>query len=359
MRDDTRATDDDLEDDFEDGADDEFDDDDEFGADEEQDQDWHSSREPLRARWDPAEVDDTQHRGPRPDRGAKRQSVVGRFVSAYGWRAYALPILLIITVLVLTDAVRAIGASAPASNGAAAVAPSASPPASTAASPPGTGNYAAAIPTGVLPEGGPFAVEGKNSWRRIPGTTQQVGQGTQQTFNYTIDVEDGIDTTSLGGDQAIATMIDQTLGNPKSWTKDQKYAFRRVDPNSKSPDFRISLTSQMSARKACGFDIPIDASCYNQGLGRVVLNVARWTRGALPFEGDVGSYRQYQINHEVGHAIGFKQHAPCDVDGGLAPVMMQQTFGTANNDIAKLDPAGVVPMDGKKCHFNAWPYPRG
>jgi hypothetical protein len=29
--------------------------------------------------------------------------------------------------------------------------------------------------------------------------------------------------------------------------------------------------------------------------------------------------------------------------------MMQQTFGTANNDIAKLDPEGVVPMDGKEC----------
>jgi uncharacterized protein DUF3152 len=39
--------------------------------------------------------------------------------------------------------------------------------------------------------------------------------------------------------------------------------------------------------------------------------------------------------------------------------MMQQTFGTANNDIAALDPRGVVPMDGKICHFNPWPYPRG
>ena len=38
--------------------------------------------------------------------------------------------------------------------------------------------------------------------------------------------------------------------------------------------------------------------------------------------------------------------------------MMQQTFGTANNDIAQLDPEGVVPMNGKTCRFNPWPYPR-
>ncbi|HEY5854374.1 MAG TPA: DUF3152 domain-containing protein [Aldersonia sp.] len=38
--------------------------------------------------------------------------------------------------------------------------------------------------------------------------------------------------------------------------------------------------------------------------------------------------------------------------------MMQQTFGTANNDIAQLDPQAVVPMDGKVCRFNPWPFPR-
>ncbi|HWT47362.1 MAG TPA: DUF3152 domain-containing protein, partial [Mycobacterium sp.] len=89
---------------------------------------------------------------------------------------------------------------------------------------------------------------------------------------------------------------------------------------------------------------------------RVFINETRWVRGAVPFEGDVGSYRQYVINHEVGHAIGYVHHEPCEQQGGLAPVMMQQTFSTSNDDAAKFDP-DVVKADGKTCRFNPWPYP--
>ncbi|MFC9894071.1 DUF3152 domain-containing protein [Nocardia sp. NPDC127579] len=314
------------------------------------------SHQPLRARWDPTAPADGKNRAHRPGRVVKKQSRLGRFVSTYGWRAYALPVLAVVTVLVVVDAVR--GGSEPVS-GANPGFGALSPRAATAGiigAPPGDGQFPTDLPTGALPQGGAFTDAGAGTWRVIPGQAE-VGADAATVFTYTVEIEDGIDTSGIGGDVAVATMVDSTLANPKSWAHDKKFGFRRIDQG--KPDFRISLTSRQTTRKSCGFDIPIDSSCYNADAGRVLLSEVRWVRGALAYEGDIGSYRQYQINHEVGHAIGYHEHQPCETDGGLAPIMMQQTFGTKNNDIAALDPFGVVPMDGKRCRFNPWPYPRG
>ncbi|NMN96019.1 DUF3152 domain-containing protein [Antrihabitans stalactiti] len=317
------------------------------------------THQPLRAQWDPTTRADGKTRPQRPERRTKKQSRVGRFVTTYGWRAYAIPFLAILTVVVGYDAIRNVTDSVEGLDdpGFGILSTNTKGSATIGAPPPGSGKFAANIPTGALPDGGPFTEAGAGTWHIVLGGTNQVGAGQEHVFTYTVEVEDGTDTSSFGGDESFARMVDLTLANPKSWTKDPRFAFRRIDQG--QPDFRVSLTTQMTTRQACGYDIPLDTSCYNQGMGRVVLNEARWVRGAIAFDGDIGSYRQYQINHEVGHAIGYEQHQPCDVDGGLAPIMMQQSFGTANNDIATLDPEGVVPMDGKVCRFNPWPYPRG
>ncbi|MFI5777737.1 DUF3152 domain-containing protein [Nocardia sp. NPDC051570] len=311
------------------------------------------SHQPLRARWDPTAPDDSRAR-PRPDREAPPQSALGRFVSAYGWRAYALPVLFVITVLVVLDAVKG-GGTTHGASGPGRLSQRA--PGIFGAPPKGDTKFSGDLPTGTLPDGGQFAETAAGTWHLVPGTSAQVGAPQAHVFTYTVEVEDGADTTGFGGDAAVAKMVDATLSNPKSWIHDPAFGFRRID--SGTPDFRISLTSRQTTKSACGFEIPIDSSCYNSDLDRVVLSEVRWVRGAVSFEGDIGSYRQYQINHEVGHAIGYHEHQPCETDGALAPVMMQQTFGTRNNDIAALDPEGVVPMDGKKCRFNPWPYPIG
>ncbi len=315
------------------------------------------SRQPLRARWDPTAATDNNRRAPRPDRPVKKQSALGRFVSTYGWRAYALPVLLVVTALVLVDAVRggpgvAVDAEQPGFGSF-----SAPTEGGVIGAPPGDGAFPADLPTGALPEGGPFTEAGAKDWRVVGGTSPEVGAGAEYRFTYTVEIENGVDTSGFGGDASVARMVDSTLANPKSWVHDPKFAFRRID--SGTPDFRVSLTSRQTIREACGFEIPIDSSCYNASLDRVLLSEARWVRGALAYDGDIGSYRQYLVNHEVGHAIGYHQHQPCETDGGLAPIMMQQTFGTDNDAIAALDPNGVVPMDGKSCRFNPWPYPRG
>ncbi len=328
-------------------------------------------REPLRAQRDPLAEDAGRARANRDDRRQwPKQSGLGRFVATYGWRAYALPILAVVTVLVL---VQTVTAQRPAETAAEAVDAVQAPPTIGSqgteiigAPPRGLTQFDVNLPTGILPEGGPFTEAGEKTFRTVPGSDPQVGQGTAKAFRYTIEVEDGIDTAGYGGDDGFARMVTQTLSNPKSWTHNPQFAFVRVDDSSPTPpDFRVTLTSPMTVREGCGYEIEIEASCYNPSFfplsggdtePRVFLNEARWVRGAVPFQGDVGSYRQYLINHEVGHALGYQHHEPCDRNGALAPIMMQQTFSTANNDLAKFDPEWVK-ADGKVCRFNPWPYP--
>lgn len=294
----------------------------------------------------------------------RKQSWLGRFVSTYGWRAYALPALAVLTIVVVYQTMT--GTSAPAQmeeEGPVQGPPTIGAP-STAiigAPPKGLTQFDANLPTGILPDGGAFTEAGAKTWHVVPGTTPQVGEGTAKVFTYTVEVEDGVDTTSFGGDDGFARMVSETLANPKSWTHNPQFGFVRVDDTAaEPPDFRVSLSSPMTVREGCGYDIQLEASCYNPAYldsqPRVFVNEARWVRGAVPFQGDVGSYRQYLINHEVGHAIGYQRHESCGANGELAPVMMQQTFSTNNNDAARFDPETVKP-DGKTCRFNPWPYP--
>ncbi|WP_414685229.1 DUF3152 domain-containing protein [Mycobacterium sp.] len=322
-------------------------------------------REPLRAQRDPLADDSGRVRSNREGRRRwRKQTWLGRFISTYGWRAYALPVLVALTGFVIFQTVTGTSTPAPSREG-----PAQGPPtigaigtAIIGAPPKGLTQFDANLPTGVLPDGGPVTEAGAKTWHIVPGTGPKVGQGTAKVFKYTVEVEDGIDTMSFGGDEGFARMVDETLANPKSWTHNPQFAFVRVDSSIPgNPDFRVSLSTPMTVREGCGYEIQLEASCYNPSYGpdgqpRVFVNEARWVRGAVPFQGDVGSYRQYLINHEVGHAIGYQHHEPCPDNGALAPVMMQQTFSTNNNDESKFDPDTVKP-DGKVCRFNPWPYP--
>ncbi|MEW2481110.1 DUF3152 domain-containing protein [Mycobacterium sp. NPDC051198] len=323
-------------------------------------------REPLRAQRDPIASDSGRARSNRDDHQQwRKQTWIGRFVSTYGWRAYALPVLIVLTVVVMYQTIT--GTSAPHS-AQEEEGPVQGPPtidvASTSiigAPPKGLTQFDANLPTGILPAGGQFTEAGARTWRIVPGTTPKIGQGTTKSFTYSVEVEDGVDTTAFGGDDGFARMVSETLANPKSWTHNGLFAFTRVDETSGvEPDFRVSLTSPMTVREGCGYDIELESSCYNPSYDghqpRVFVNEARWVRGAVPFQGDIGSYRQYLINHEVGHAIGYQRHEACEANGKLAPIMMQQTFSTSNDDAAKFDP-GTVTADGLTCKFNPWPYP--
>lgn len=212
------------------------------------------------------------------------------------------------------------------------------------------GHPAAAIAAGALPAGKAFGKAGSGVWRVVPGTTPVRGTGSQR-FSYTVEVENGIQ--DVKADNAFAAAVDATLADPRSWIGGKKVALRRIDKG--DPDFRISLTSQQTVRAGCGFDIPLEASCFNAAAARVFINDARWVRGAMSYNADLDSYRAYAINHEVGHALGMA-HQPCPAAGAPAPVMMQQSWSVSNNDLSVLDPQ-AIPKDGKVCKPNPYPFP--
>jgi hypothetical protein len=70
-----------------------------------------------------------------------------------------------------------------------------------------------------------------------------------------------------------------------------------------------------------------------------VINAVRWGIGAKTYGRDLLSYREYLINHEVGHGLG-RGHVRCPRPGWRAAVMVQQTKS----------------LEG--CRANPWPYPR-
>jgi hypothetical protein len=284
----------------------------------------------------------------------------------YGWRLYAVPVLLVITALVVWDTAKNKPSEAEAT-GAAQNAAVSIEGGTVDATGPGAAEQPPVpidlkIPTADLPPGADFTKAGKGTFHIVPGETPKVGQGTQKTYTYTVEIEDGITAAEVGGgDDAFAGLVDRTLADARGWTADPKIAVQRVATN---PVMRISLVTPETTHKLCGLNIPYESSCRLGGKdGRVVINLARWVRGALAFDGDIGTYRQYAINHEVGHAFG-NGHQGCLTDTGLAPVMMQQTFGVSNDFVAKLNDAvpgsrDPVKADGKVCKTNAWPSPQG
>jgi hypothetical protein len=205
----------------------------------------------------------------------------------------------------------------------------------------------------ALPEGGPVTEAGAGTWHIVPGPGEDVGTG-EEVLTYTIEVEDGVNVASFGHE------VDAILADPRGWAGLGAVTFRRLSEPDAEPSVRISLTSPGTARRPdlCGFTIPYDSSCRLTRDHRIVVNLARWLRGAHSYDGDLTGYRAYAINHEVGHALGHG-HVGCPANGAPAPVMMQQTFGLSNSYLAHLNraepgAAARVQPDGAVCRPNPW-----
>ncbi|MCP2238388.1 Protein of unknown function (DUF3152) [Prauserella halophila] len=304
-------------------------------------------------------------RGARPKKPTSRtkpKSGLRRLIATYGWRVYAIPVLLVVTALVVVDTTK----TDPDEPGARADDTSAAAGAGEAdGGRDGVEEIPAEkqdlnIPTAELPDGSDFTRSGQGTWHVVPGGSESVGEGGR-LLRYTVEVEDGVDPAAIAGEDSYAATVEGILSDDeRGWISSGDVRLQRVDDSGPDADFYVRLTTPETAKDVCGDAIPYPASCHIDG--EVVINLARWVRGAKAFSSDLTAYRQYAVNHEVGHALG-NGHVGCAEEGTLAPVMMQQTFGVANDYVAKLNDtqggdAGSVPADGKTCRPNAFPNPQ-
>jgi hypothetical protein len=179
-----------------------------------------------------------------------------------------------------------------------------------------------------------YVEQGQGDVTVVDGTSEVRGTGPLRRF--AVEVENGIQVDG----QAFARAVEDTLGDPRSWGSGGRMSFQRVGVAAATAgeyDFKVSLISPGSMETYCpGVGTGGYTSCrYGE---RAVINLARWATAVPHYGGDIATYRQYVVNHEVGHVLG-NGHVDCPGAGQLAPVMVQQTLG----------------LQG--CTKNAWPYP--
>lgn len=181
-------------------------------------------------------------------------------------------------------------------------------------------------PTPTVTERG----DGTFEYAEVPDNAAVIGD-RGELMTYKVAVEKGIDEDP----EEFAEYVDRVFKDDRGWTAGEDWRFQHSDDD--WVGFTIYLVSPQTRAELCGAADTF-TSCRNGD--RVVINLARWLTAVEHWDASLEEYREYVINHEVGHRLG-EGHVVCPQAGKPSPVMAQQTLG----------------LHG--CTPNAWPYVNG
>jgi len=195
--------------------------------------------------------------------------------------------------------------------------PSAAPQTSISATPPAP--PAQTVQSAPTPPPITYRASGTGQWA-VAATTGPVIGHAGGLWRYRIAVEHGID--GITADE-FASAVARTLADPRGWTATGKFRLQQVGAGGPE-QFTVYLATPATRDRLCDSAYDRYTSCRNGK--HVVINVARWVNGVPHYAGMLDTYRDYLVNHEIGHRLGYG-HELCPAAGQPAPVMQQQTLG--------------------------------
>ncbi|MFC6706306.1 DUF3152 domain-containing protein [Flexivirga alba] len=156
----------------------------------------------------------------------------------------------------------------------------------------------------------------------VPQTTTAK---TGRIVTYRLNIEGGMHADP----KAVASTLGAALLDRRGWQGVDQVRFVQVSPTQLAKGAKaqltISLASPHQVDKLCA-PLPTHGGTSCATGQHVILNYKLWMRGVSYFKGQLAAYREYMVNHEVGHTLGHG-HLLCSKPGAYAPVMQQQTLG--------------------------------
>ncbi|MFB9361485.1 DUF3152 domain-containing protein [Actinoplanes nipponensis] len=240
------------------------------------------------------------------------------------WWLVALVVAALLTAAGLLLPARRVPVSAPVA-GAPSAPPGSTPP--SAAPAPMISATSVAVPQDLLALSGSVPTRGTGRFTYAPGRGRVLGaKGGLRRFRVAVE---------RGGNEdvaAFAAQVEATLGDRRSWIGDGRLRLQRVSGGERA-DFTVYLATRDTAGRMCrvgGVNITVNGRPYTscRATGKVIINLDRWRLSAKPYRDakvPITVYRQYVINHETGHELGY-HHEGCPRRGGPAPVMVQQSL---------------------------------